>query len=139
MKNLLIDTNIVIDLLAQRASFYHDAAVLFSLADRNTVQLYVSALTMANTNYVLLKNLSPAEARTTLRKLQILVNIVPLDEKIVELSLNDEYFSDFEDGLQYYTAIEHKADAIITRNLKDFKNSVLPVMTAGQFLATLQK
>ena len=52
--------------------------------------------------------------------------------------MNDELFSDFEDGLQYYTAIENEQELIITRNLKDFKNSRLPVMTAGQFIETVE-
>jgi len=43
-------------------------------------------------------------------------------------------FKDFEDGLQYFSAIENDQDIIITRNLKDFKNSKIPSMTAEQFL-----
>ncbi len=57
-----------------------------------------------------------------------------LNDKIIELSLNDAEFKDFEDGLQYYTAVENQLDIIITRNLKDFKSSKIPVMTAGQYL-----
>jgi predicted nucleic acid-binding protein len=62
------------------------------------------------------------------------VQVLSLDEKIVALSLNDSYFNDYEDALQYYTALENGAEAIITRNLKDFQKAKLPVMTAGQFL-----
>jgi hypothetical protein len=52
--------------------------------------------------------------------------------------LNDETFSDFEDGLQYFTAIENGQETIITRNLKDFRNSKLPAITAKQFIATTE-
>ena len=79
-----------------------------------------------------------SNARSILRKLRLIVQVLPLDDKIVGLALNDETFSDFEDGLQYFTAIENRQDLIITRNLKDFKNSKIPTMTAGQFIETLK-
>jgi len=138
MKQLLIDTNIVIDLLSRRVPFYDEASTLFSLADRKLVELAVSSLTIANTSYVLLQQMTPDKAKSTLRKLRLIVNILPLDDKVVGLALNDETFSDFEDGLQYFTATEYDQDLIITRNLKDFKNSKIPVMTAKQFLETVE-
>lgn len=138
MKRLFIDTNIVVDLLSRREPFYKESAILFSLADRKIVELNLSALTIANTNYILLRQLNLGQAKEILRKLRLIVNILPLDDKIVGLALNDHSFSDFEDGLQYYTAIENNQDLIITRNLKDFKASELPVMTAHQFIKSLQ-
>jgi hypothetical protein len=68
----------------------------------------------------------------------LILQVLPLDDKIVGLALNDETFSDFEDGLQYFTAIENRQEIIITRNLKDYKNSKLPTMTARQFIETLE-
>lgn len=135
MKKLFVDTNIVIDLLAQRAPFYEFAAKLFSLADRKKVQVMVSSLTFANTNYILSKLNSPIIAREVLSKFKVLVNVVELNDKIIDLALNDKSFADFEDGLQYYSAIEKDAEIIITRNLKDFKNSKIPVLTAQTYLA----
>lgn len=134
MKKLFIDTNIVLDLLGQREPFYKDAAKIFSLADRGKIKLYVSALTIANSNYVLSKLKSAKDARVILIKFKLLVVVLELNDKVIELSLNDESFKDFEDGLQYYTALENEADIIITRNLKDFKSSKIPVMTAEQYL-----
>jgi predicted nucleic acid-binding protein len=134
VKRLFIDTNIVIDLLAKREPFYDEAARLFTLADKKKIRLSVSALTFANTNYILLQSKKPDEAKLILRKLKLIVQVLSLDEKIVALSLNDSYFNDYEDALQYYTALENGAEAIITRNLKDFQKAKLPVMTAGQFL-----
>ena len=138
MKRLFIDTNIVIDLLSKREPFYEEAAILFSLADQNIFELNISSLTVANTNFTLLQQISSQKAKEILRKLSLIVKILPLDDKIVGLALNDNSFSDFEDGLQYFTAIENGQDLIITRNLKDFKASNLPVMTARQFLETLK-
>jgi len=134
MKKLLIDTNIVIDLLAKREPHYENSAQLFSLADKKQIKLSVSALTFANTNYILLKSKNSSEAKSILRKFKLIVDVIPLDDKVINLALNDNDFEDFEDGLQYFSAIEHKQDYIITRNLKDFKKSKISVMTAEQFL-----
>lgn len=134
MKKLFIDTNIVIDLLSRREPFYEEAANLFSLADKKIIELSISSLTIANTSYTLLRQTNSTSAKEILRKLRLIINILPLDDKIIGIALNDNSFDDFEDGLQYFTAVENNQDLIITRNLKDFKNSNLPVMTARQFL-----
>ena len=134
MKSLFLDTNIVIDLLAKREPYYRSAAQLFSLADKMEIQLSVSALTFANTNYMLLKEKKPEEAKLILRKLKLLVRVNSLDDKIIGLSLNDSDFKDYEDALQYYSALENGDNIIITRNLKDFQKSRIPVLTAEQFL-----
>ncbi len=133
MKSIFLDTNIIIDLLAKREPFVQDAKKIFSLADKGKVKLYTSALSIANVSYVLLKQRKAEETKQILRKLILLVKIYSLDEKIINLALNDIEFNDFEDGLQYYTALENNTDIILTRNTKDFKNSKLPVMTAKQF------
>lgn len=137
MKKLFIDTNIVIDLLAKREPFYAQAATLFSMADRGKIKLFVSALSFANTNYILLREMKAETARLILRKLKLLVEVTDLNEKILELALNDSDFKDFEDAIQYYSAIENDIDVIITRNLKDFKRSKIPVLTADQCLIQL--
>lgn len=137
MKKIFVDTNIVIDLLSRREPFFEDAALLFSLADRKQITLTVSSLTIANTSYVLLRQMDSNKAKSTLRKLRLIVKVLPLDDKIVGLALNDETFSDFEDGLQYFTALENGQDLIVTRNLKDFKKSNLPIMTARQFIESM--
>tara|TARA_R110002051_G_scaffold115445_1_gene188550 strand:+ start:572 stop:985 length:414 start_codon:yes stop_codon:yes gene_type:complete len=135
MSRLLIDTNIVIDLLSKRDKFYDEAADLFSRADKKELELTISSLTFANTNYILSKLKSAKEAREILRKFKVLIELLSLDDKITELALSDDNFPDFEDGLQYYSAIENQIDVIITRNKKDFKKSKIPVLTAKEFLA----
>ena len=77
--------------------------------------------------------------KEVLRNLRLVVNVLLLDNKIIGLALNNETFADFEGGLQYFTAIEHEQEIIITRNLKDYKTSQIPVMTARQFLETWSK
>jgi len=138
MKQLFVDTNILIDLLSQREPFYKEAAVLFSLADLKRVRLSVSSLTIANTHYILSRQMNSSMAKAVLRKLGLIVEILPVNSKIVELALNDVYFSDFGDAIQYYCALENSQEQIITRNISDFKKSKLPVLTAVQFLVTMK-
>jgi len=136
MRKIFVDTHIVIDLLSRREPFYAEAATLFSMADRKQIEIAVSSLTIANTSYALQRQLDSRKTKSVLRNLRLIVKILPLDEKVVDLALNDETFSDFEDSLQIFTAIEHGQELIVTRNLKDFKNSKLPAMTAKQFIET---
>jgi len=133
MKNLLLDTNIILDLLAKRLPFYEFAAELFSLADTKKIKLYVSSISIINTNYLLSKATSEKEAREIIRRFRVLVKVLSCDEKLIDLGLNS-HFKDFEDSIQYFTAIENKIDCIITRNAKDFKGAKLPIMTAEEFL-----
>jgi predicted nucleic acid-binding protein len=133
MEHLFVDTNIVLDLLAQRAEFFQEAQELFTRADLNKVELTISALTFANTHYILSKHLKLEEIRKILNKFKVLVNVAPVDDKIIELALASD-FKDFEDAIQYYSALESKAQLIITRNKKDFKHAKIPIMTAKEYI-----
>jgi predicted nucleic acid-binding protein len=133
MKNLLVDTNIVLDLLAKRKPFYDFSAKLFSLADKKKIKLFVSSITIINTSFILSKEKTETESREILRKFRLLAGILPCNDKIIDLGLNSK-FKDFEDSVQYFTAVEYNLDCIITKNLKDFKDSTIPVMTAEEFV-----
>lgn len=137
MRRLFVDTNILLDLLAKREPFYHETAQLFSAADSGKVELFTSALSFANIHYVLSQRLKQQDAKNAISRLMLLVKPLDLNELIIQRALSDDSFSDFEDALQYFTAIENKSEAIITRNLKDFKNAALPVLTAGQMCSLL--
>ena len=75
------------------------------------------------------------DARSIIGKFKVLVQSYALSDKVIDLALNDLKFKDFEDGIQYYTALESQANSIISRNLKDFKHSTIPVMSPKEFLA----
>jgi len=137
MKNLFLNTNIILDLLANRMPFYMEAAKLFSLADKKKIKISISALSLADAHYILSRQNPEMEVRNILRTFKVLVNVLPLDDKITDLALNSE-FRDFEDAIQYYTAIENDQDLIITRNQQDFKESKIPVMTAGEFIKSIK-
>ena len=132
MDRLLVDTNIVLDLLAEKKEFLIEAQELFTLSDKKKLKLYVSSLTFANTYYILSQKLKLGNARKILRKFKVLVEVLPIDDKIIDLSLESD-FKDFEDAIQYHTAMENGINIIITRNLKDFKTSKIPVLTAKDY------
>ena len=137
MKNLYLETNIVLDLLAERMPFYTEAAKLFSLADKKKLKLSISSLCLADAHYILSRQNPEIEVRKVLRKFKVLVNVLPLDDKITDLALNSD-FKDFEYAIQYFTAIQNDQDLIITRNQHDFKESKIPVMTAGEFIKSIK-
>lgn len=134
MENIFVDTNIVIDLLAKREPFYKEAQDLFTLGDKNEVNLFISSLTFANAYYSIVRHHKEVDAKKYLSKFKVLVTILSLDAKAIELALASD-FKDFEDGLQYFTAMDNEADVIITRNKKDFTNAKIPVMTAEEYLS----
>jgi predicted nucleic acid-binding protein len=133
MEKVFVDTDIILDLLSQREPFYTNAAYLFSEADKGKTQVYVSSLSFSNLNYILSRQYAPDQARKKLLKFKTLVTVLAVTDKVVELALSSD-FKDFEDGLQYFTAIENNMKTLLTRNLKDYKTAEIPVMTAEQFL-----
>jgi predicted nucleic acid-binding protein len=137
MDKVLVDTNIIIDLLAKRDGFYQDAQDLFTLADMKNIKLFISSLSFANTFYLLSRSLNATETRKIMSKFKVLTEVLPLEDKIIGLALASD-FSDFEDAIQYYTALENQLDIIVTRNKKDYKLSKLPVLTAKEYLEKLK-
>lgn len=132
-KRLFIDTNVMLDLLSKREPFYNFAAQLATLADQKKLEIIVSPLSFATVNYLLSKFENQTLVIEKLRKFKIICETCIMDDSIVEKSLHSN-FNDFEDALQYYSAVAADCNIIITRNGKDFKNSHLPVMTAEEFL-----
>ncbi|POY35362.1 PIN domain nuclease [Solitalea longa] len=133
MERIFIDTDIALDLLAKREGFYEYAAKLFTKSDKGEITLYISSLSINNLNYLLTKQHGQVEGRRILNNFRLLLNILSVDEKIIDLALNS-LFSDFEDAIQYFTAIENNIHLLITRNLKDYKNAQITVMTAEMYL-----
>lgn len=133
MEKVFIDTDIALDLLSERMPHYTYAARLFTLADKGKLLICVSSLSFSNLNYLLSRQYSQREARRILNKFKVLVGVLSVGEKIIELSLNSE-FRDFEDAIQYYTALENDLNIILTRNLKDYKSAAITVLTAEDYL-----
>jgi predicted nucleic acid-binding protein len=137
-KKLFIDTNVMLDLLGERAPFYEPIAKIATLSEKGIVTMVVSPISFATVNYFLSKFENSVIAREKLRKFSIISDICVLNEQTIEKGLNSS-IKDFEDALQYFSATESECDIIITRNSKDFKKSLIPVMTADEFLNSLKK
>lgn len=133
MSRIFVDTDTILDLLLERKPFYIYAARLFTLADKGSISLCISSLTFNNLDYMLSKQYSRPESRRILSQLKTIVTTLAVDDKIISLALSSS-FTDFEDAIQYYTAIENNIELLITRNLKDYKTASITVMTAETYL-----
>ena len=136
MTRLFLDTNIVMDVLERREPFCHDAVRLFTMAYNKQIQLIVSPITYTTASFLLRKH-GPEGVRSLLSNFRQLSKVATTNERTVDDSLASQ-FKDFEDAMQYYTALKAKADIIITRNIKDFAASKIPVMTATEYLESLE-
>ena len=135
---LFLDTNVMLDFLGERDPFYVSAAKIATLADKRSLQIIVSALSYATISYFLTKYDGLEKTKDKLRKFKVISEICELDELIIEKGLNSD-FSDFEDSLQYFSALKTECDIIITRNGKDFNKSEIPVMSPDEFLLSIKE
>lgn len=137
MKSVLIDTDVLLDFYLDRKPFSEDSLQLLLKCEQKQFRAFVTPVIIANTYYILRRH---ATHLYVVERLQILldtISVIAMDQKQVLAAL-DSKFTDFEDALQYFSAVNsNKIDAIITRNIKDFKKSALPVFTPQEYLATL--
>ena len=138
MENVFIDTDVIVDFLTDRKPFSLQSAKIFSLIDQKKIRGCISSLSFSNLYYVLRKFGTHKKVISSLQDLSEMVDILKVDSDIVKSALTSD-FKDFEDSIQYFAAQEHKKiDFIITRNIKDYKDSSLPVMTPETFLVTFE-
>ena len=135
MKNIFVDTNVIIDFLGNRESFSNAATELFDLYEENKKKIFVSAISYTNVYYLLYKQIkSHKEVISLLNTLFDLTELIDVNKKIISQSLHSS-FSDFEDSVQFYSAISNaKIDIIVSRDKKGFKKSTLPVLDVEQAL-----
>ena len=132
---IFIDSDVILDLLCKRMPHYIFSAEVFTLGDYKKIELVTTSVVYANVFYILRKALGIDKAKEYLRKLRIMVGIINVDEKIVDLALNSK-FSDFEDGLQYFTARENGIAVLLTRNIRDYKEKDIIIQTPEEFIKT---
>jgi predicted nucleic acid-binding protein len=137
MKKILLDTDVILDFLLDRKPFSDDTLQVLLKCENKELQAFVTPVIVANTYYLLRQKASHVYVIEQLKRLLTIISVLSMDQRQV-LSALDYKFTDFEDALQYFSALQHtKIEAILTRNTKDFKLSVLPVFTPKEFLATL--
>ncbi|MEK7728583.1 MAG: PIN domain-containing protein [candidate division KSB1 bacterium] len=137
MKAIFFDINIILDLFLKREPFYAASAQVFSLAETKQCHGYFGALSYPILFYLLKKELDRDEAMAILKKVRIVLKTAPLMEKIIDSALSSD-IRDFEDALQYYSALEVKNDYFITRNKKDYPANLLQILTPDEFLSLLK-
>lgn len=136
MQKIFLDTNIVIDFLGERDDFYLSSAKILTLADKKIIKVYTSPTTIANTFYILSKTENQKKVLEKLRKFKLVCNISTMNDEVIEKAINSN-FKDFEDSMQYFSAIATNCEIIITRNEKDFKNALIPVLNPESYLSSL--
>ena len=138
MKNILIDTDILLDFLFDRKPYADDAAKILTLCENGTIKGYLTAVMLSNIYYLLRKTASHEKVIEKLKQLTEIIDILTIDKNVIIKALNSN-FKDFEDAIQNYTAeLSGFTEIIITRNFKDYKNSNLIVMTPDGYLNNIQ-
>jgi predicted nucleic acid-binding protein len=136
MKQVFMDTNIVIDFLANRQPFAMDAAKLFDLAVNGKVRIFIAAVSYNNIYYILRQSMSGNATLKLLEELADMTEITDVTATVIRESLKTD-FKDYEDAIQYHCALSiPNLDFIVTRNTKDFKKSKLAVLTPTEALAS---
>lgn len=137
MKKIFVDTNILVDLVADRKPFSKFAIELFKEAEMKKVTLFTSFHAMVTTHYLLKKYTDEKELRNILYDLLDFICVIPVDVDIIKKGLKSNH-NDFEDAVQIFCAHSIKAlDCIVTRNIKNFRNSEIPALTPDELLKSL--
>lgn len=137
MTYIFIDTNVLMDLLADRKPFSHEASLLFKYAYEKRIILYISAVSYNNLYYILRQHISHTESMKMLSELSEWVEIIDVTSDIIRHSLRSN-FKDFEDAIQYECAKSNpKVQCIVTRNEKDFRRSTIPILTPHEVVSAL--
>lgn len=140
MENVFIDTDVIVDFLTDRKPFSPESAKIFSLIDQKKIRGCVSSLSFNKIYYVLRKSGTHKKVISSLKDLSEMVDILKVDSDsdIVKSALTSD-FKDFENSIHNFATQEHKkSGCIITRNIKDYKDSSLPVMRPETFLVTFE-
>ena len=132
---VFFDTNILIDVLANRQPFYENSATLWTLSERRTITGLVSVLTFTNTFYIVRRLKDLKTARRALTLIRDAFTPVACDGEIINQAIASR-FGDFEDAVQYLSATHIGADCLVSRNVSHFPGSSdCPVLTPAEFLA----
>jgi predicted nucleic acid-binding protein len=137
MKRVLIDTDVILDFLFDRKPFSDSAAKVMSLCESREIKGFITSVIISNVYYLLRQTSTHEKVVEKLTQLVMITEVLTTDRDIIIKALNSN-FKDFEDALQDYSAeLDGQIDLIITRNIKDFKNSSLGVMTPENYVKTV--
>jgi len=128
MIRVFIDTDVIIDFLTDRKPFSESAALLFNRIDKNEISGYTSSQSISNLYYILRKYGSHKRVIQVLAELNRIIGILPVNQKTIRMAMQSG-FNDLEDAIQYYCADLGHMDAFVTRNVRDYKEAKLPVVS----------
>ena len=134
---VLFDTNIILDVLLDRKPFSEHASYLMSKVERSEINGFVCATTVTTIHYLLSKHLDNEKSNESIHSIMALFEVASVNRVVIENALNSK-FTDFEDSVLHESARHAGAEYIITRNIKDFKRSKVPVYTPIEFLSMLE-
>ncbi len=134
MDKILIDSGIILDSFFDRKPFAEHSSAILSLCESGNIAGFLTPLIYSNVYYLLHQTATHNKVIEKLKALLQITDVLQMDRNIVEKALNSR-FKDFEDGLQNFSAINNGGiDLVLTRNLKDYKNSELGVFTRETYL-----
>lgn len=133
---VVVDTNVVLDVLLARQPFVGAAGRLFAGIEASRIEGLLCATTVTTIDYLLAQALPPRQSREALRRLLGLFEVAPVNRLVIEEALRSRV-SDFEDAVIEQAGRLAGADAIVTRNLRDFRNSSIKALGPDELLASL--
>ncbi len=133
---LLIDGNVILDVLQNRNPHYADSAKIWKMCETDLAEGHISSLTFADLVYIMRKELDVDKVSDVFGKLSLIFNFEDLKESDIKSAVEQKW-GDFEDAICAVTAKRIRADYIITRNVRDFKNSIVTAVTPTEFLVRL--
>jgi predicted nucleic acid-binding protein len=137
MRNILIDTDVILDFFFDRKPFSYNAALILSQCEAKMINGFVTPVICSNIYYLLRKNSRHEKVIDKISQLLTFIGVLQMDKGVVVEALNSN-FHDFEDALQNFAAIKTgDVEVIVTRNIKDYSKSKLGVMTPTVFLKTI--
>ena len=136
--NIFLDTDVVLDLLTDRQPFSEQTAEIFELNEQGLINIHISAISINNIYYIARKFLSHQNTLDVIASLIEVTEIIGTTKAEIMGALQNN-FSDFEDAIQYSSVLSvNTIDTILTRNIKDYKNSKIAVMTPVNFLKIIR-
>lgn len=135
MKTVFLDSDVLLDAALKRPNFAVAAMNIMDLADRKKLKAVTSSVSFVNVHYFIDKY-ERANKFNLLKEIRSMLSITAIDETVIDSALKSER-ADFEDAVQYFAALNAGVDVIVTRNIKDYKQAAIPVLTPEQFLKTL--
>jgi predicted nucleic acid-binding protein len=133
---VLFDTDVVLDLILDRNPFSEAAVQLFSQAESGEINGFVSATTITTIHYLATKTIGPKKAKSAIHTLLSILDVAPVDRPVLERALEGKY-KNFEDGVLVEAARQVEANAIVTRNINNFKKSIIPAYSPAEMLKML--